>query len=297
MSVTLGAGWRLFLTRGKNLKTGWLVTAGIVVPYVVAIRPYEGVRGISNSKATGLAEQRGEPIGLWRQARFAPLARASRDRSPDADKVVMEPNRVRTMAMLSSPESPAASPQDADTNRRIVRTSSIDFVVQKPAEASEKIRKLAESLGGFLVTSQVSGGPDAASGSLTVRVPAVRFEEARAEIRKLGLRVESERMEAQDVTRQYVDQAANLRNLRAEAEARVFGLNWRPLYQMKLAFRDGLDGLADYASTMTAIVFYLPTLLLWLATIVVGGAVAWRILRWAGRRAFGAKITPTAPQV
>jgi len=71
MSVTLGAGWRLFLTRGKNLKTGWLVTAGIVALYVVAIRPYEGVRGINNSKATGLAEQRGEPIGLWRPGRRA----------------------------------------------------------------------------------------------------------------------------------------------------------------------------------------------------------------------------------
>src|SRR5690348_17177408 len=46
--------------------------------------------------------------------------------------------------------------------------------------------------------------------------PAGRFERARAEILKLGLRVENERMEAQDVTRQYVDQAANLRNLRAE---------------------------------------------------------------------------------
>jgi hypothetical protein len=354
MAVTLGAGWRLFLTRGENLKTGWLVSAGIVALYLGAIRPYEGVRGINNSKATGVAEQRGEPIGLWRQARFAPLARASRDRSPDADKVVMEPNRVRTMAMLSSPESPAAAPHDADTDHMIVRTSSIDLVVQKPAEASEKIRKLAESLGGFLVSSQISGGADATSGSLTVRVPALHFEEARAQIRNLGLRIESERIEAQDVTRQYVDQTANLLNLRAEegqyltilkqaktvkdtlevseklsevrgqieqqqaefealskqietvaiaislraeAEARVFGLNWRPLYQVKLAFRDGLDGLADYASTMTAIVFYLPTLVLWLATIVVGGAVGWRILRWAARRAFGAKISAIAPQV
>jgi Domain of unknown function (DUF4349) len=165
--------------------------------------------------------------------------------------------------------------------------------------------------------------------------------------------VESERIEAQDVTRQYVDQEANLRNLRAaeaqylailkqartvkdtlevseklsgvrgqieqqqaefealskqietvaitislqaEAEARVFGLNWRPLYQMKLALRDGLDGLATYASTMTAIVFFLPTIVLWLATILVSAAVSWRVLRWVGRRAFATKVPATAPQ-
>jgi hypothetical protein len=45
------------------------------------------------------------------------------------------------------------------------------------------------------------------------RQRAARFEEARAEIRKLGLRVESEKVQAQDVTRQYVDEDANLRNL------------------------------------------------------------------------------------
>jgi hypothetical protein len=246
------------------------------------------------------------------------------------------------MAMLSASEAPAVAAQEADTDRKLVRASSIELIVQRPAEAAEKIRLFAESLGGFLVSAQVSGGPDATSGSLSVRVPAARFEEARAQIRKLGLRVENERIEAQDVTRQYVDQAANLRNLRAEelqyltilkqattvkdtldvseklsavrgqieqqqaefealskqietvainillrpeAEARVFGLNWRPLYQMKLALREGLDGLAEYASTMTAIVFYLPAVALWLATIMVGTALGWRVLRWGGRRA------------
>jgi hypothetical protein len=149
-------------------------------------------------------------------------------------------------------------------------------------------------------------------------VPAARFEDARSEIRKLGWRVESERIETQDLTRQYLDQGANLRDLRAEegqylgilkqaktvkdtlevseklsavrgqieqqqaefdalsrqietvaitvslrveAEARGFGLNWRLLYQMKLALRDGLDGVAPYLSTMIAIVFFLPTII------------------------------------
>jgi hypothetical protein len=193
---------------------------------------------------------------------------------------------------------------NASTERKMVRTSSVDLVVQKPAEVAERIRALAESMGGFLVTSEVSGALFRGTASLTIRVPVASFEEARAEIRKLGLRVESEKVEAQDVTRQYVDQDANLRNLRAEeaqylsilkqahtvkdtlevsdklgevrgeieqqqeefdalskqietvaiaislqaeAEAQVFGLQWRPLYQLKLALHDGLDALANYA--------------------------------------------------
>jgi hypothetical protein len=85
-------------------------------------------------------------------------------------------------------------------------------------------------------------------------------------------------------------------SLRAETEARVFGLNWRPLYQIKTAFRDGLEGLASYAATMTEFVFFLPTVMLWLATILAGAALGWRILRWLGRWAFRTSVASSAAQ-
>jgi len=294
-----------------------------------------------------------EPIGLWHQTRIIPQG-VSRHREPVVGVAGGVPGgisegkegAVKVMAYLSAPPLPAAPPGDADASRHIIRTSALELLVLKPAEAAEKIRALAEREGGFLVNSEIRGGQDASSGSLTIRVPAERFEQAREEIRQLSLRVESERIEAQDVTRQYVDQEANLRNLRAEelqylailrqahtvkdtlevsdklgevrgqieqqqaefnalsqqietvaitislrteAEARVLGLNWRPLFQLKLALRDGLDGLANYVSTMTAIVFFLPTMALWLVTILVTGVVTWRVVRWVGRRWFGWK--------
>jgi uncharacterized protein DUF4349 len=108
---------------------------------------------------------------------------------------------------------PAAAGVAAE--RKIIRTSSMEMVVQHPADIADKIAAMAESMGGYLVNSD-GGGQSATSGTLTVRVPAGRFEEARVAIRKLGLRVESEKIDAQDVTRQYVDQDASIRNLRAE---------------------------------------------------------------------------------
>jgi dsDNA-binding SOS-regulon protein len=221
----------------------------------------------------------------------------------------------------------------------MVRNSSMDLVTKKPADTAEQIRQLAERLGGFLVKSTTSG-QDAQSAFLSVRVPAEHFEEALAEIRKLGMRVEAERVEAQDVTRQYVDLDARLRNLRSEeaqylsimkrantlevseklsnvrgeieeqqaefqalskqvetveinvslrteAEAQVFGLHWRPLYQLKHAMRDGLDSLEDYVVAMAGFIFLLPTILLWLVTVLLGAAVGWRLLRFAGRIFFG----------
>jgi hypothetical protein len=353
MSVAWGSRWRSFWASGKDLATAWMITAGVVALYVGVIRSNEITGGINNSKATGLARpRRAEPIALWRQMRILPQTAAWRDQESTADTLVGEPtNQIRMMSALSgSSQAPAAAPEDADADQKMVRTSSIDLVVRKPAETAEQIRNVAEGLGGFLVSSQVSGSQDATGGSLTIRVPAPRFEEARQKIRNFGVRVESERIEAQDVTRQYVDEDANLRNLRAEeqqylsilrqartvkdtldvsgklsgvrgqieqqraefevltkqietvsitvslrseAEARVFGLNWRPLYQMKLALRDGLDGLANYASAMASFVFFLPTIILWLATIAAVSAVSWRVLRWVGRRWFARKVAET----
>jgi hypothetical protein len=256
-----------------------------------------------------------------------------------ADKTAAPKAMVSTALVAAG----AANSFDSAAAHKMIRTGSVDLVVQKPAEAAESIRALAENMGGFLVTSNVSGGQSATSGWLTIRVPTSRFEATWAEIRKLGLRVETEKIEAQDVTRQYVDQEASLRNqraeevqylgilkeartvkdmlqvserltevrgqieqqqgefdalskqvetvaisisLRTEAEAQVFGLHWRPLYQMKLALRDGLDAVAGYAAVMTSIVFYLPAVLLWMGTILASAAAGWKIVRWARQKFF-----------
>jgi hypothetical protein len=42
---------------------------------------------------------------------------------------------------------------------------------------------------------------------------------------------------------------------------------------------------------MTTFVFYLPTILLWLFTILAGAAVGWRILKWAARKLFISRKT------
>ena len=107
---------------------------------------------------------------------------------------------------------PVAAPA---AERKIIRTSSLEMVVQHPADVADQIAAMAENLGGYLVSS-AGGGQAATSGTLTIRVPSARFEEARAAIRKLSVRVESEKVQADDVTRQYVDQEASLRNLKAE---------------------------------------------------------------------------------
>ena len=256
----------------------------------------------------------------------------------------VEPSRDKFQAMeLVARGGGGGGDRLEEQERKMVRTAAMNLTVKSPRDTSESIRQLAERMGGFLVNSEINGGQDASSALLQIRVPASKFEEARTEIRKLGLRVDSEKLNAEDVTKQYVDQAARLRNLRAqevqylgilkqaktvkdtievsekldgvrgeietqqakfdalskqvetvaltitlraEAEAQVFGLRWRPLYQLKLAARQGIESIGDYALAMTSLLFYLPSILLWLATILLGAAVGWRILRWAAKRFF-----------
>ncbi len=101
----------------------------------------------------------------------------------------------------------------AVAERKIAHSSSFDLIVASPSDAAGKINLLAERFGGYLVTSQVSGADS--SSSITIRIPVKHAEEAKAEIRKLALRIESEKTEVEDVTKQWVDTEAGLRNQRA----------------------------------------------------------------------------------
>jgi uncharacterized protein DUF4349 len=196
---------------GKALKIGWLITAGLVALYVGMVEPRNRYRGIAMEKSAGLvavSEQVGwEPISLWRQASILrPVSRYEYLPAP------------RATTFLTDVGGGGGGSDKDSADRKLVRTAALTLIVQSPAQTSESVIQLAQQVGGFLVSSQLNGGTDAIMASLSIRVPTARFDEVRAQIRKLGLRVDSESLEAQDVTKQYVDQEARLRNLHAQEQ-------------------------------------------------------------------------------
>lgn len=241
-----------------------------------------------------------------------------------------------TVAFAPAPPPPLAHAEDSSPARKIVQTSALEITVKNPVEVAEKIRLFAEGIGGYVESSQINT-ENAASANLVIRVPAAKLEEAKAALHKYAIRVESERTYAQDVTKQYVDMDARLRNLHAEeaqylqimksavkvqdmlgiseklsdvrgeieqqqaefatlskqietvaitvslrarAETDVLGFHWRPLYHLKVAAHDGLEGLANYVSSMATLALYLPVVLLWTATGLISALLGWRFLRW-----------------
>jgi hypothetical protein len=349
MTIAWGTLWT---KSRKPLKTCWLITAGIVALYVGVIRPQERDRGINNSRAAGLAAMPAnlgeEAVGTWRQMSILhPAARGG-----FLQKGISRNARYNvslTRARLTADTDKTSGTGEDSSDRKLLRTATFSLIVKSPSQSAGEIVQFAQSTGGYEVSSQVSGA-DVRYATLTIRVPATKFQEVSAKLRSLSLRVESEGVESEDVSRRYVDEDARLRNLRAqkqqylailrkattvkdtlevseklnqvrgaieekqaefaalsqqvetaainitlraEAEAQVFGLHWRPVYQLKTAAREGLDGLGDYVASMTFFAFYLPSLALWLFTILAGAAIGWRILRWAARILFRSARGPS----
>ncbi|MDX1613366.1 MAG: DUF4349 domain-containing protein [Candidatus Promineifilaceae bacterium] len=109
--------------------------------------------------------------------------------------------------------------QQTDVQERlIIRTGTLDIVVADSEEAAEAISRLADRLGGWVVSSNLRDFDGAKSGSITVRVPAAEFDRAVSSIKELATEVEFESTTSEDVTEEYVDLNARLDNLEATAE-------------------------------------------------------------------------------
>jgi hypothetical protein len=102
--------------------------------------------------------------------------------------------------------------------RQVIRTAEMSLLVDDPAKRMDEVTAVAARLGGFMETSQIWRAESGGSAQMTLRVPADRLQEARAAIRGLAKKVESEKTGATDVTSQAVDLDATLRNYRAEEQ-------------------------------------------------------------------------------
>lgn len=110
-------------------------------------------------------------------------------------------------------------PQDVE--RVIIRTADMTLVVDNPPDSMERIKKLAEEYGGFVVTANLrqqtlGDGTVVPYANVTIRVPAEKLEDVIAEIRAESSELPlSENISSQDVTDHYVDLQSRLRNLEA----------------------------------------------------------------------------------
>jgi len=113
----------------------------------------------------------------------------------------------------------AALPQtDVSEERMIVRTADLSLVISDTEAAAAQIKTIATGLGGYVVSTQLWRQEEQLRGSITVRVPAESLDGALDSFKRLAIRVERESGSSQDVTEEYTDLDARLRNLEATEE-------------------------------------------------------------------------------
>lgn len=103
--------------------------------------------------------------------------------------------------------------------RMIVRTADVRIVVSDTSKAVDAVTKSIEGAGGYVSGSNIWREGELLRAKLTLRVPADQLTSVLASIRAQAKRVENETISSEDVSREFVDLGAQVRNLEAtEAE-------------------------------------------------------------------------------
>jgi len=119
-------------------------------------------------------------------------------------------------------------PLPSQLDRKIVRTANLELEVEDVSAAVREVEGAAVAAGGFVSESNVfidqpepdDGGSVEAprrtqTATVTIRVPAGEYGGVMEQLRGIAKQIRSERSEASEVTEEYTDLEARLRNLEA----------------------------------------------------------------------------------
>ena len=122
---------------------------------------------------------------------------------------------------VSAYKAPATSvPPSIGTARDVIKNGDIEVQVTDVKTSSTGFSKYVQANGGYVESSNLTNDEQDPQASMTVRVPANRFEETMAYLRNLG-KVISDGTSGQDVTAQIADTTARIRVMKAEEDQLV----------------------------------------------------------------------------
>jgi hypothetical protein len=159
------------------------------------------------------------------QTRNAPAAASERAATSVAGQPASDDfkaQNVRYDAQKISFDSNAQNaPVTVVPERKVIRDAELTIEIDAPTDAQRKLASVAESHGGFVVTSEsrqdsrANGSRSAQVVVLEMRVPAAQFDAVINAAHGIGGRVSGEKIAGKDVTEEYIDLEARLRAQRA----------------------------------------------------------------------------------
>lgn len=108
----------------------------------------------------------------------------------------------------------------AEMDKKIIKNGNLTLKVDDADKAAADISVIAKSNGGEIFSSNFhQTRNNVKSGTLTIKVPFANFEKTFLEIKEVASLVTNESTSGQDVTEQYVDLQAQLKNKQAEEQS------------------------------------------------------------------------------
>ena len=143
-------------------------------------------------------------------------ARSAASESGDKKSVDISNPAASQLSKDEAAKTPAAP---TAFERKIIRNAELTLEANAPEEVQQKVSAIAESKGGFVINSQQSSSSSEIkvrdTVTMTIRIPAEKFNESVDEIRKSASRVVVETITGQDVTEEFLDVEARLKTKKA----------------------------------------------------------------------------------
>lgn len=164
--------------------------------------------GCNSQRSAPLAEKRGS------------LTPTDTDATTATDKALEAERPIQTQQVSLNRADQSLSMAEA-MNRKILRNADLVLEVSDPVISQREITSIAESLGGFVVSSESRHRPTEDSGkqeleiNVVVRVAAANFSSALEQVRAQGSRVIQEKTTGQDVTEEFIDLEARIKTQKA----------------------------------------------------------------------------------
>ena len=184
---------------------GWVLAGALVVLIVAAVSAPNLMR---LRKATELASRN---LTYY----FDPQLQENNPAAPPPPPPSGRYNKAMAAADTGEEQSDQEEPKEDHQGPLIARTASLSIVAKDFGSVEAAVKAITTHYHGYIAELSTSLPQNSARTlTATVRIPSSQLEAALKQLKQLG-RVEQESQSGEDVTKQYVDLAARLRNSRA----------------------------------------------------------------------------------
>jgi hypothetical protein len=302
--------------RKVGFAVGFLSAVFLFVALFV-VQAYNATQSIASQRATGLAVAGGfdNPLALWSGTSLTNvLFQTTFSRGGISAQRGEPEDQSRKIVKSGSLQIEAANPATAaDQIQRITKLlggeifsstlnnplsdkAAISLVIHVPAGSLDQAREEIKSLDVHLDSEHIEVRD---VGKEYVDLDATLRNEEQTELQYLGILkkattvhdtleisqhlsevrgdIEKTKGEFRYLTRQIEMSSLEIVIL---SENQLGPLNLRPLYRMKMAWQNVASSIADFVAAFVMVLSYLPAAFLWMVSLFLLGAFAWRIVRW-----------------